>query len=369
MLGGGAGAFIGPVHRLAAAIASRLELVGGVFSSDPERSREAGRTLGLAAERVHGDLDALVAAESALPPDERVELVAIVTPNHLHYDAAVRALEAGFHVVCDKPPTLSLGQARDLAGRVARTGRTYALTYTYLGYPLVQEARARVAAGALGPIRRVVVEYLQGWLSRPEELGGNAQAAWRTDPARAGISGCFADIGVHAQSLVRFITGEPIVEVAAELVTHVPGRRLDDDGAALFRLAGGGRGTVTASQVCVGEANGLSIRVYGERGSLTWRQENPNELWFGWPDRPTERVIAGMASLSDAARRYTRTPPGHPEGYLEAFANIYADTAARIRDPHAPAPPGIELGVASMAFLEAVVASSGAGGRWTEVAG
>ena len=311
-------------------------------------------------------------AEAALPAAQRMQFVAIVTPNHQHFPVAEAALRAGFHVLSDKPATLNLDEALRLRDVLADTGLLYGLTHTYTGYPLVKEARARVAAGELGAIRKVVVEYPQGWLADRQEDADNKQAAWRLNPARSGVSNCMGDIGVHAANLAEYVTGLGIAEICADLTAFVPGRTLDDDGAMLLRFDNGARGVLYASQVSVGEENALSIRVYGEKGGLEWRQQEPNTLWLKWADRPTEMLRTGGAYLGALAAANTRTPMGHPEGYLEAFANIYLAFAGQIRARDAGEPvsaraadcPGIEAAIRGMAFIELAVAASASDIKW-----
>ncbi|CAA0119295.1 1,5-anhydro-D-fructose reductase [Halioglobus japonicus] len=372
MVGGGEGAFIGAVHRMAAALDGEIELVCGAFSSDPERSQRSGAALYLPPERVYDDFHTMMSAEAALPADQRMQFVAIVTPNHQHFPVAEAALRSGFHVLSDKPATLNLNEAIRLRELVTETGLLYGLTHTYTGYPLVKEARARVAAGELGNIRKVVVEYPQGWLAAKEEDTDNKQAAWRLDPAQAGISSCMGDIGVHAANLAEYVSGESIAAICSDLTAFVPGRPLDDDGAVLLRFANGARGILHASQVCVGEENALKISIYGERGGLEWRQQEPNTLWLKWADRPTEMLRAGGPYLSELAAANTRTPMGHPEGYLEAFANIYLAFAGQIRareegratDERAADCPGIDAAIRGMTFIELAVAASASNIKW-----
>ncbi|MDE1170244.1 MAG: Gfo/Idh/MocA family oxidoreductase [Verrucomicrobium sp.] len=375
MVGGGEGAFIGAVHRMAAALDGQIELVAGAFSSDPARSRASGRALFLPEERCYGSHAEMFAAEAARPAAERIEFVSIVTPNFLHFPVAEAALRHGFPVLCDKPLTLTLDEAVRLAALVRETGLPFGLTHNYTGYPMVKEARARVAAGDLGAVRKVVAAYPQGWLAARIEAGGQKQADWRTDPARAGLSCCMGDIGTHAENLAEYVTGLRLEAVCADLATFVPGRPLDDDGSVLLRFRGSARGVLHATQVAAGEENGLSLQVYGEKGSLHWRHEEPNSLTLLWPDRPREIVRAGAGPLSEAARRHTRLPAGHPEGFLEAFANLYRNFAAALRARaagEAPDPaldfPGVADGVRGMAFLEAVVASSLGEKKWQPVA-
>lgn len=372
MIGGGEGAFIGAVHRMAAALDGEIELVCGAFSSDVERGRRSGAAVYLPEDRVYADYKTMIAAESALPPAQRMQFVAIVTPNDLHYPVAVAALRGGFHVLCDKPATFNLQEAIQLRDILIDTGLLYGLTHTYTGYPLVKEARARVAAGALGRVRKIVVEYPQGWLADREEDKDNKQAAWRLDPARAGVSSCMGDIGVHAANLAEYVSGVKISEICSDLSAFVPGRKLDDDGAVLLRFENGARGVLHASQISVGEENALSIRVYGEKGGLEWTQQQPNTLWLKWPDRPTEMLRTGGSYLGDLATANARTPMGHPEGYLEAFANIYSAFSGQIRarvtkqQPNARSVdcPGIEQAIRGMTFIELAVAASASDIKW-----
>jgi len=380
MIGGGEGAFIGPVHRAAAELDGEITLVCGAFSGDPSRARRSGMTrYGLAAERCYEDVGVMLAREAALPADERMQFVTIVTPNHLHVPFALAAIEAGFHVVCDKPLALTEGDARTLADAARAAGRLVAVTYNYTGYPMVREARHLLQSGALGAIRRVQCEYLQGWLARPQEH--NKQAQWRLDPVRAGAAGCFGDIGSHCENLVHFVTGLEMESVCADLSSFVPGRSLDDDGNVLVHFAGGARGVIMASQVAVGEENDLCLRVYGERGGLVWRQQEPNTLRVTWEDRPYEERRTGGPGLSAAATAATRLPAGHPEGFLEAFAVIYRnfgrDLRARLKAVGGPPDaagqvgdheyPGVEDGVRGMRFLARVVESSARGGIWVRL--
>jgi len=374
MVGGGEGAFIGAVHRMAAALDGEIELVCGAFSADPERSKRSGAALHLPEERVYADFHAMMQAEAALPAEQRMQFVAIVTPNHMHYPVAEAALNAGFHVLSDKPATFNLEEALRLRELLRATGLLYGLTHTYTGYPLVKEARERVASGQLGSIRKVVVEYPQGWLADRQEDEDNKQAAWRLDPQQAGISSCMGDIGVHAANLAEYISGEQISAICSDLTAFVPGRELDDDGAVLLRFGNGARGVLHASQVCAGEENAIKIYVYGDKGGLEWRQQEPNTLWLKWPDRPTEMLRAGGAYLGALAAANTRTPMGHPEGYLEAFANLYMAFAGQVRaraeggTPEARSVdcPGIEEAVRGMTFIELAVAASASDTKWHE---
>ena len=379
MVGGGRGAFIGAVHRIAANIDGQIELVAGAFSSDPEKSKDSGADFFLSPDRVYGSYQELVTKEAALPADQRIDFVSIVTPNHVHFPAAKAALEAGFHVLSDKPATFDLAEAKELAAIVKKTGRLYGLTHNYTGYPLVKEARHLVHSGKLGKIRKVVVEYPQGWLATRLEASGQKQAAWRTDPKRSGAAGCIGDIGTHAENLAEYITGLQISELAADLTAFVKGRKLDDDGNVLLRFKGGAKGVLHSSQISVGEENNLNIRVYGELGGLEWHQNEPNTLLVKWMDQPMQVYRTANGYLSDAAKAAGRTPPSHPEGYLEAFANIYKNFATAIRarqagkklakDDVANDYPKIEDGVRGMAFIEAVVASSKANAAWTKIGG
>jgi predicted dehydrogenase len=377
LVGGGEGAFIGALHRMAAALDGQIELVCAALSSDGERARRSACALFLPAERSYADFRVMMRAERALPAAERMDFVVIATPNHLHLPVALAAIEQGFHVFSEKPATLDLEQCRQLRSALSASGVLYGLAHTYAGYPLVREARARVAAGELGVIRKVVVDYSQGWLSQAEERSANKQAEWRVDPARAGAGGCTGDIGVHAAHLAEYVTGLNIAEVCAELTAFVPGRSLDDDSSVLLRFAGGARGLLHASQICCGEENNLTLRVYGERGGLAWSQEEPNSLWLLQAGRPKQLLRAGTAQLAPAVRTLARTPAGHPEGYLEAFANLYGDFIAALRriiddgassSEPAPQMPGIDAGLRGMAFIEAVVASNARSQQWVGLA-
>lgn len=330
MVGGGPGAFIGGVHRMAAVLDGEWVLAAGAFSSSPERSRDLGRLLGLPVARAYGSYADMAEAEAALPASERLDAVVIVTPNHLHYPVARTFLEAGIHVVCDKPLTVSLAEAEALADVVEHTGLVCAVTFNYTGYPMVKEARAVVREGRLGTIRKVVAEYSQGWLSERLEETGHKQAAWRLDPAQAGPSSAMADIGSHVYNLVDYVADVPIEEVFADLASLVPGRTMEDDGSVLVRFAGGARGIFHVSQVSTGEENGLRIRVYGESGGLDWRQERPDELRLLFRDAPAERLTRGSPGLSVAAQRAARLPAGHPEGFLGALANLYRNAGRTI---------------------------------------
>jgi len=363
MVGGGPGAFIGQIHRMAAALDGKIGLAAGAFSSDAERSHTQGAELGLDPDRTYASFEAMIEREAARPPEERIHFVSIVTPNHLHFEPARISLEAGFHVVCDKPMTTTLEDAETLCRLVSGRDAIFALTHNYAGYPMVKEARAWVAGGRLGTIRRADVDYVQGWLSEPLETTGHRQAGWRTDPARAGVAGALGDIGSHAHHLVRYVTGLEVESIAADLTTFVDGRRLEDDASLLLRFVGGAGGTLTASQIALGEENGLTLRVYGTEGSLRWRQEEPETLWFVRPDGVTERYRRGQEGLSEAARQASRLPPGHPEGFLEGFANLYLAVAGAIaakdegREPNSfeRDVPTVEDGARGVHFLERAV--------------
>lgn len=370
MIGGGRGAFIGAVHRMAARLDDRYELIGGVFSSDPQRSRDSGADLRLASDRCYATLDDMLLKERERA--DRVDVVAIVTPNHLHHDASKRCLEAGFHVICDKPLTTSLDHAEDLKRLVEQTKRVFAVTYNYSGYPLVRQAREMIASGELGELRVVQAEYAQGWLATPVEASGNKQAQWRVDPERSGVAGAIGDIGTHAFHLTEFVTGTRVAQLAADLSMLVPGRRLDDNGQMLLRFQNGARGSLWASQVAPGNENGLRIRVYGEKAGLEWSQEAPNQLRFT-PVGEQPRILSrGGAGLGVAASSATRVPSGHPEGYIEAFAQIYSDAADLIQASNegraaaggALLVPTVADGVRGVRFIHAAVASSQRDAAW-----
>ncbi len=372
MVGGGQGAFIGGVHRIAARLDDRYELVAGALSSEPERAKASARELGLAEERAYGSYEEMAKAEAARP--DGIEAVSIVTPNHMHAPVARAFLKAGIHVICDKPLTTTLAEARDLVALVRESGRLFVVTHNYTGYPLVRQARALVASGALGTLRLVQVEYAQDWLTEKTEATGQKQAAWRTDPKQAGAGGALGDIGTHAYNLASFVTGLKLKELCAELTSFVEGRALDDDVQILLRFEGGAKGALWASQVAPGNENGLKLRVYGSKGGLEWAQENPNQLWFTPFGEPKRLLTRGGAGALPEAARVTRIPSGHPEGYLEGFATIYSEAADAIiaaRGGAKPDPavtyPTVEDGLAGMAFIEAAVASSRAGGRWTSL--
>ena len=367
LVGGGEGAFIGAVHRLAAELDGAAELVAGCCGSSPARARAAGQRLyGLPAERSYGSVMDMFAGEAARSPADRVQFVIVATPNHTHVGIAEAALQHGFAVACDKPLSTDLQSAQRLARQVRASGLPFVVTYNYTGYPLVREARALIASGRLGTLRRIQCEYLQGWLATPVEAE-NKQANWRTDPQRAGGSGCFGDIGSHAENLVHFVTGLQIDSLCADLSTFVPGRRLDDDGNVLLRFKGGARGVICASQVAAGEENALSIRVYGEQGGLEWHQQEPNSLILRLTGQPMQVLRAGSGALAPYTSQSTRLPGGHPEGFLEAFANVYRGFFADLRGDRGALYPRVEDGLRGMQFLDRVVASARYGGQWLDL--
>ena len=373
MVGGGQGAFIGAVHRLAARMDDHYEFVAGALSSDAARSKASGEELGLAPDRVYGDFREMAKAEAKRA--DGIETVSIVTPNHMHFPAAKAFIEAGIHVICDKPLSLNLKEALALEKLLAKNKNViFALTHNYSGYPMIRQARAMVAAGELGDIRVVQGEYPQDWLTTDLEKSGQKQAAWRTDPARTGAGGCVGDIGTHTYQLGCFVSGLKLDELSADLTTFVKGRRVDDNVHVMMRYKGGAKGMIWASQVAPGHENGLKIRVYGTKGGLEWVQADPNYLWYTPFGEPKRLITRGGAGSNAAAARVTRVPPGHPEGYLEGFANIYTEVARAIKARRAGKKPdkdvqfpGIEDGVAGMAFIEACVKSSAKNGKWTKV--
>jgi predicted dehydrogenase len=374
MIGGGRGAFIGAVHRIAAQMDGQAELVAGAFSTDPARSRASGEDFYLDPARVYGSYVEMAEAEAKKPAGQRLDFVVIVTPNHQHFPPAKLFLEKGFNVVCDKPVTFDLKEAIALQKIVTKSRKIFALTHNYTGNAMVKQARDLVRSGKLGTIRKVVVEYPQGWLSTALEESEQKQAAWRTDPKRSGAAGCMGDIGTHAENLARYITGLHIEELCADLTAFVPGRQLDDDGNVLLRFKGGAKGVLHSSQISVGVENDLNIRVYGEKAGLAWRQEHPNQLTVTYPDKPTEIWGRGNGYLtSAAAKAATRIPAGHPEGYLEAFGNIYLQifraVRAEVSGKKLPTDldyPTIADGIEGMAFIETVVRSSKLGAKWVK---
>ncbi|MFT7558546.1 MAG: putative dehydrogenase [Flavobacteriales bacterium] len=375
MIGGGQGAFIGEVHRMAAALCGDIELVAGAFSSKQEVAQRSGAGLFLDPQRVYSNFDTMLSQEALRPENERPDFITIVTPNHLHYPAATAALRAGFHVLCDKPVTATLAEARELAIQVKSSKLQFGLTHSYLGYPLVTQAKMMIAAGEFGRIRKVFVEYPQGWLADNQESSGNKQASWRTDPARSGKSGCIGDIGSHAHNLAEYVSGQEIIEVSSALNTFVTGRRLDDDGAALLRMSGGATGVLSASQVCTGSENSLKITIYGEKGGCEWHQQDPNNLCVRRAGHPVAIYRAGsdLTYLAPKVRASFRTPSGHPEGFIEAFANLYRAFSHTLwssmghEEEMATVPecPSIEEGLRGMEFIEAMVLSSKNNGKWT----
>lgn len=374
MVGGGPGAFIGEVHRKAARLDGEFELVAGAFSQTADKSAAMGQELGLNPHRVYSSWREMLAREAALPEQERIELVAIVTPNDTHVPVSIAALEAGFHVMCDKPAARTLDEALELDTAIKAGDKLYGLTHTYLGYPMVRDARDLVASGQLGNIRKVMVTYPQGWLSEPLEQSGQKQASWRTNPALSGPAGGLGDIGTHASTLAEFIVGSRISSVCADVSKMVDGRVLDDDTSALFRMHNGTKGVLTCSQIMAGEVNGLRIAVYGDKAGLTWSQETANDLTLKPLSGPAETRVAGANHdyLTGVAQSMCRTPAGHPEGYLEAFANLYGAMASEIRRGKDPAHdarlgwylPGIEDGLAGLAFIKAALESEP---EWTSV--
>ena len=375
MVGGGQGAFIGAVHRKAMALDGQMELVAGALSSDPERARASGRELGLQGDRNHGRWEQLLEDELKRPKDERIDFVSIVTPNHMHFPVAHAFAKEGIHVVCDKPLVHSSEEAQALMKTAERSGCVFGVTYNYTGYPLVREAREMVARGAIGEVRKVIVEYNQGWLATNLEASGQKQADWRTDPARSGLAGAIGDIGSHAENLAVTVTGLELDAICADLTIFVPGRRLDDDGNVLLRFKNGAKGVLIASQIEVGCENGLRLRVFGTTGTLEWHQEEPNKLMHSPIDGPMRVLTRGSSWLGEAAKRATRLPTGHPEAFLEAFANIYLGVAAHIRavqagvapDPIDADYPRLADGARGVKFIEKVVESAASKAKWTSM--
>lgn len=371
MVGGGRGAFIGAVHRMAAALDGEIELVCGAFSSNPEKSKASGKDFYLPENRVYGSYEEMILKEKELPEGERMDFISIVTPNHLHVPPAILALQNGFHVICDKPVAFSLAEAKELKKVVDSTGLTFALTHNYTGYPMVKEAREMVKSGQIGKIRKIVVEYPQGWLSTFLENSDHKQAAWRTDPSRSGAAGSMGDIGTHAENLAEYISGLQITELCADLSIFVEGRKLDDDGNVLLHFNNGAKGLLHVSQVSQGEENSLNIRIYGETGGLEWHQMEPNTL-IHKTNEGARILRTGVGNLSESTQAHTRIPAGHPEGYLEAFANIYRNFANTIRarmegrepSSHDLDFPTVDDGVRGMAFIESVVASGKSEEKW-----
>ncbi len=372
MVGGSLDAFIGGVHRRAAIMDGEIELVCGVFSSDPAKSKETGKALHLPENRVYNDFEEMILKEKQLPEGERMDFVAIVTPNHMHKAPTKLALENGFHVVCDKPITLNTEEAEEIVALVEKTGLVFCLTHNYTGYPMVKEARQMIASGAIGEVRKVIVEYPQGWLATLVEVTGNKQAAWRTDPKRSGAAGGLGDIGTHAENLAEYITGLKITQICADLTIFVEGRLLDDDANILLRFNNGAKGILQNSQIANGEENDLNIRVYGETGGLQWKQMEPNTL-IHKTNQGTRIIRTGVGNLSKAAQVHTRIPAGHPEGYFEAFANLYRNFTIHLRaywegkkaDPVYDFPTAQD-GLRGMKFIDAVIASNKTETKWTD---
>lgn len=372
MVGGGQGAFIGAVHRIAARLDDHYTLVAGALSSEPARAKTSALDIGIAEDRAYGSYAEMFEREAARP--DRIDAVAIVTPNHMHFPVAKLALEKGFHVICDKPLTTTSDDAVVLSALAKQTGLVFCVTHNYTGYPLMRQAREMIAEGALGDIRNVQVEYAQAWLAEPLEETGQKQAAWRTDPAQSGAGGCIGDIGTHAFNLAMFATGLKPKRLLADLQTFVPGRRLDDHVQILLRFEGGASGILWASQIAIGNENALRLRIYGSKGALEWEQENPNVMWHTTADGTKRRLTRAGTGANEAAGRVTRIPGGHPEGYLEAFATIYSEAARAIiahRHSKAPDPavlyPTVEDGLIGVRFIEAAVHSSGAGNIWVDL--
>ncbi|NOU49136.1 Gfo/Idh/MocA family oxidoreductase [Pseudoalteromonas sp. JBTF-M23] len=374
MVGGGEGAFIGAIHRIAARLDGMIELVAGAFSSDANKCKATGELLGLDSSRCYDSYQSLFSAEAKLPTDERIDFVAIVTPNHLHFPVAKMALEHGIHVLSDKPATLTLAEAKQLQAIIAKQQVLYGLTHTYTGYPMIKEAKHRVKASELGTIRKVIVEYTQGWLSHSEDEGSK-QASWRLDTSKSGISCCMGDIGVHAANLAEYVAGLEITELCADLNHVVDGRSLDDDGTVLLRFNNGCKGVLLASQIAIGDENNLRLRIYGDKASLEWSQLEPNSLWLRGHNQPSILLRAGVGELHPDTQNALRAPAGHPEGYLEAFANIYRNFAAQIhafkQGDHVTNSsfdvPGINEAMRGMAFIEHVVASSKQDIKWQKL--
>lgn len=375
MIGGGVGAFIGAVHRLAANLDGQIELVCGAFSSDPEKSKQTGEELYLDASRVYGSFKEMIETEASLPEDVRMDFVSIVTPNHVHAAPAMLALEHGFPVIIDKPLCFNMDEAMAIKAKVEETGLPFALTHTYTGYPMVKEARQMFKAGKFGKIKKILVEYPQGWLAQKEESNDNKQASWRTDPTRSGKSGAYGDIGTHAANMAEYVSGLNVTKVLTQLTAVVEGRLLDDDASAFLEFEGGVPGVLTVSQIAAGEENAIKVRVFGETGGIMWSQRDCNTLNVMWNDKADEVYRTGSGYVSEAAQVNSRTPAGHPEGYLEAFANIYRNFAMHLR-AHSEGKehnmevydyPGIEDGVHGMSLVDAVVESTEKGNVWVTV--
>lgn len=373
MIGGGKGAFIGGIHRIASRLDDQYTLVCGAFSSDSKKSKESGEWLGLDSNRVYDSYKELFEKENTLPINERMEVVSIVTPNHLHFEPAKLALQYGFDVILDKPITFSLEEAKELKDILETSGKSLMLTHTYTGYPMVKEAKYLIAKGGIGEIRKIYVEYPQGWLSQSLESDDNKQALWRTDPAKSGMAGAMGDIGTHAFNLVEYVSGLQTIQICADLNTVVKNRRLDDDGSVLLKFDNGASGVLIATQIAAGEENNIKIRVYGDKGSIVWQQEDANSLIVKLLDQPSQIYRAGASYNSNIANHNCRTPSGHPEGYLEAFANLYRNFALYLKtsekerkeNPDMTDFPGIEDGIRGMAFIESVIESGKSDKKWT----
>ncbi len=371
MVGGGQGAFIGAVHRMAANLDGEIELVCGAFSSSAEKSYQSGAALYLPEDRVYGDYGEMIRKESQLEPDKRMDFVSIVTPNHVHFGPAKMALEHGFHVICDKPMTLSLEEAIALRAVVQKEGLVFALTHTYTGYPMVKQAREMVKKGFFGKVRKVVVQYPQGWLSTPLEQTGQKQASWRADPAKSGIGGALGDIGTHAFNLAEYVSNQKVSELCADVSTYVEGRLLDDDANVLMRFEEGAKGILQCSQISAGEENGLKIHLYGEKAGMEWHQQTPNNLMIRTLDGPAQLLRPGVGDLHEVTQIHTRVPSGHPEGYLEAFANIYRNFAMALKAQMLSKEhderydfPTVDDGVRGMLFIQKVIESSRSSDKW-----
>lgn len=372
MIGGGKDAFIGAVHRMAAQLDGLISLHCGAFSAQPASSLSFGKSLGLKADKCYPDFQTMIDTEHALPPEQRMDFLSIVTPNHLHYEAACYALQKGFHVMIDKPMTLSLKEAKHLKAIAKHENLTIAVSYAYSAYPMVWQARRMIDKGALGPLKKIVVQYSQGWLSQPEEQQGNKQAVWRTDPASSGLSGCMGDIGTHAAQLAEHISGLKILQLCADINTLVPGRALDDDGQVFLKFEKEVKGLLMATQIATGEENNLSIHIYGEKGSIEWQQMEPNTLKVLWCEAPIQLFRTGGPGLYPEVQKRTRLPSGHPEGYIEAFANVYQNFALQLmgkkpKEGELKQFPDVDDGIRGMAFIEAVIASGKSNQKWYNI--
>jgi predicted dehydrogenase len=374
MVGGGPGAFIGAIHRSAALIDGEFEIVAGAFSSDPQKSKETGKTLYLDPSRVYDSYQEMMTKEKELPEDVRMDVVCIVTPNHRHFEPAKLAFENGFHVILDKPITFDMAEAKELRKVIEKSGKLFCLTQTYTGYPMVKEARQQVKNGKLGTVRKIIVSYPQGWFNKLVTEEESKQAGWRTDPSRSGKAGCMGDIGTHAFNLAEYVTGLQVTHICADLNIVVEGRKLDDDGSVLLKFDNGATGILYASQIMAGEENNLTIKVYGEEAGLEWQHADPNTLVIKNSNKPAETWRAGTSYIGNVAKHNTRTPAGHPEGYIEAFANLYRNFAlcvnAQLQGQQPEVEwldfPGVEEGIRGMAFIDNVVASGNSNEKWTE---